>query len=80
MLECGFHKFSWTLYLVLANPVTYAMNYCSYVILRVKSTFDEETSWPQLISKLLVASACLYAASDWPRSFFTLKVFLFSIS
>ena len=27
------------------------------------------TPWPQLISKLLVASACLHAASDWPRTF-----------
>ena len=24
--------------------------------------------------------ACLHAASDWPRTFFTPKVFLFSIS
>ena len=50
-----------------------------YVILGVKSIFDEVTSWPQLISKLLVASACLHAASDWPCTFFTPKVFLFSI-
>ena len=50
-----------------------------YVILGVKSIFDKVTSWPQLISKLLVASACLHAASDWPRTFFTPKVFLFSI-
>ena len=40
-----------------------------YVILVVKSIFDEVTSWPQLISKLLVTSACLHAASDWPRTF-----------
>ena len=39
-----------------------------------------EKSWPQLISKLLVAPACLYVASDWPRTFFTPNVFLFSIS
>ena len=51
-----------------------------YVILGVKSIFDEVPSWPQLISKLLVVSACLHAASDWPRTFFTPKVFLFSIS
>ena len=43
-------------------------------------SFKELTSWPQLISKLLVAPACLHAASDWPRTFFTPKVFLFSIS
>ena len=41
--------------------------------------FDKVTSWLQLISKLLVAPACLYVASDWPRTFFTSKVFLFSI-
>ena len=29
------------------------------------------TSWPQLISKLLITPACLHtaAASDWPRTF-----------
>ena len=51
-----------------------------YVILGVKSIFNKVTSWPQLISKFLVASACLHAASDWPRTFFTRKVFLFSIT
>ena len=35
----------------------------------VKSIFDKVTSWPQLISKLLVTPACLHAASDWPRTF-----------
>ena len=50
-----------------------------YVILGVKSIFDKVASWPQLISKLLVTSACLHAASDWPHTFFTPKVFLFSI-
>ena len=49
-----------------------------YVILGVKSIFDEVTSWPQLISKLLVASACLHAASDWPHTFLHPKCFLFS--
>ena len=51
-----------------------------YAILGGKSIFDEVTSWPQLISQLLVAPACLHFASDWPRTFFTNKVFLFSIS
>ena len=37
-------------------------------------------SWPQLISYLLVAPAYLHVASDWPLTFFTPKVFLFSIS
>ena len=38
-------------------------------------------SWPYLISKILVAYNYSYnAASDWPRTFFTARVFLFSIS
>ena len=44
-----------------------------------RSYFDKVTSWPQLISKLLIAPACLYAASNRPRTFCTIKVFLFSI-
>ena len=51
-----------------------------YKLLYVIQGVDEITSWPQLISKLLVACICLlHAASDWPRTFFTPKVFLFSI-
>ena len=51
-----------------------------HVIQGVKSILIKSlTSWPQLISKLLVAPACLHVASDWPRTFFTPKVFLFSI-
>ena len=49
-----------------------------YVIQVVKKIVIR-TSWPQLISKFLVAPVC-NAASDWPRTFFTPKVFLFSIS
>ena len=41
-----------------------------YVIQGVKSIFDKVTSWPQLMRKLLVAPACLHAASDWPRTFY----------
>ena len=37
------------------------------------------TSWPYLISEFLVAYIII-VASDWPRTFFTPKVFLFSIS
>ena len=37
------------------------------------------TSWPYLISEFLVAYITI-VASDWPHTFFTLKVFLFSIS
>ena len=46
-----------------------------HVIQGVKSIFDKVTSWPQQISKLLVAPACLHAASDWPCTCFTPKVF-----
>ena len=35
-----------------------------YVIQGVTSSFDKVTSWPQLISKLLVTPACLHVASD----------------
>ena len=52
----------------------------TYVIQGIKSIFDKVASWPQLISYLLVAPACLHAASDWHRTFFTPKVFLFSIN
>ena len=36
------------------------------------------TSWPYLISEFLVTYITI-VASDWPRTFFTPKVFLFSI-
>ena len=37
--------------------------------------------WPRLISKLFVAYIPIYnAASSWPRTVFTPRVFLFSIS
>ena len=42
------------------------INYCmSFKELKI----DKVTSWPQLISKLLVAPACLHAASDWSCTF-----------
>ena len=40
-------------------------------------------SWPYLISEILVTYNYNYsynAASDWPRTFFTARLFLFSIS
>ena len=37
------------------------------------------TSWPYLISEFLVAYITI-VASDWPHTFFTPKVFLFSLS
>ena len=53
----------------MTKPIVKICYKLLYVILGVKSIFDEVTSWPQLISKLLVASACLHVASDWPRTF-----------
>ena len=60
----------------MTKPIVKIQN----VIQGVKTIFDKVISWPQLISKLLVAPACFLAASDWPRTFFTPKVLLFSIS
>ena len=38
-------------------------------------------SWPYLISKILVTYNYSYnAVSDWPRTFFTARLFLFSVS
>ena len=39
-----------------------------------KLPFHSQTSWPYLISELLVAG------SSWPRTFFTPQVFLFSLT
>ena len=50
----------------MTKPIVKICYKLLYVILGVKSIFDEVTSWPQLISMLWVASACLYVASDWP--------------
>ena len=63
----------------MTKPIVKISYKLLYVIQGVKNIFDKVTSWSQLISKLLVAPAYLHAASDWPRTFFTLKVFLFSI-
>ena len=40
---------------------------------------NSSTSWPYLISEFLVVYITI-EASDWPRTFFTPKVFLFSIN
>ena len=53
----------------MTKPIVKICYKLFYVILGVKSISDEVTSWPQLISKLLVTSACLHAASDWPCTF-----------
>ena len=49
-----------------------------YVIQVKEFLIKCSTSWPYLISEFLVAYIII-VASDWPRTFFTPKVFLFSI-
>ena len=42
----------------------------SFKELKIPCSFGKVTSWPQLISEILVIHACLqYVASDWPRPF-----------
>ena len=50
-----------------------------YVIQVKEFIIKCSTSWPYLISEFLIAYITI-VASDWPRTFFTPKVFLFSIS
>ena len=49
-----------------------------YVIQVKEFLIKCSTSWPYLISEFLVAYITI-VASDWHRTFFTPKVFLFSI-
>ena len=49
-----------------------------YVIQVKEFLIKCSTSWPYLISEFLVAYITI-VASDWPRTFFTPKVYLFSI-
>ena len=49
-----------------------------YVIQVKEFLIKYSISWPYLISEFLVAYITI-VASDWPRTFFTPKVFLFSI-
>ena len=49
-----------------------------YVIQVKKFLIKCSTSWPYSISEFLVTYITI-VASDWPRTFFTPKVFLFSI-
>ena len=48
-----------------------------YVIQVKEFLIKCSTSWPYLISEFLIAYITI-VASDWPRTFFTPKVFLFS--
>ena len=51
-----------------------------YCVIQVKKFLIKcSTFWPYLISEFLVAYITI-VASDWPCTFFTPKVFLFSIS
>ena len=59
----------------VTKPIV-TINYYTHVILGVKRIFDKVTSWLQLLSKHLVTSARLHVVSDWPRTFFTLQVYL----
>ena len=49
-----------------------------YVIQVKEFLIKCSTSWPYLISEFLVTYITI-VASDWPRTFFTPKVFLFSM-
>ena len=49
-----------------------------YVIQVKEFLIKFSTSWPYLISEFLVAYITI-VASDWPRTFYTPKVFLFSV-
>ena len=49
-----------------------------YVIQVTEFLINCSTSWPYLISEFLVAYMTI-VVSDWPRTSFTPKVFLFSI-
>ena len=48
-----------------------------YVIQVKRFLIKCSISWPYLISEFLVAY--IFVASDWPRTFFTARLFLFSI-
>ena len=59
----------------MTKPIVKICYKLLYVIQGVKNIFDKVTSWPQLISKLLVAPACLHVASDWSHIFLHPKCF-----
>ena len=44
----------------MTKPIVKICYELLHVIQGVKSIFDKVTSWPQLISKLLVTPACLH--------------------
>ena len=66
-------------YVPLEFLIFYHSSKLLYVILGIKSIFDKVTSWPQLISKLLVPSACLHAASDWLHTFLHIRCFYLAL-
>ena len=64
----------------MTNPIIVVKVPCKllYAIQVKEFLIKCSTSWPYLISEFLVAYITI-VASDWPRTFFTPKVFLFSI-
>ena len=64
----------------MTKPIIVVIVPCKllYVIQVKEFLIKYLTSWPYLISEFLVAYITI-VASDWPRTFFTPKVFLFSI-
>ena len=65
----------------MTKPIIVVKEPCKllYVIQVKEFLIKYSTSWPYLISEFLVAYITI-VASDWPRTFFTPKVFLFSIT
>ena len=63
----------------MTKPIIVAKVPCKLLhVIQVKEFLIKcSTSWPYLISEFLVAYITI-VASDWPRTFFTPKVFLFS--
>ena len=67
----------------MAKPIVKICYELLYVIQGVISTLDKITSWPQLISNLLVAPTWLHVTSDWslyPRCFWSYIYFEYLLS
>ena len=64
----------------MTKPIIVVRIHCKLLSFKQLRGFWLIISWPQLISKLFVTYVPIYnAASSWPRTFFTPRVFLFSI-
>ena len=62
----------------MTKPIIVVKVPCKLLYVIQKFFIKCSTSWPYLISEFLVAYITI-VASDWPRTFFTPKVFLFSM-